>query len=182
MESLSELENNDSILSHCIDKKHQCELCDTVLDSYRCLKKQITDIYKDGNLYKCLDCIEIIHKETEIEHKCDSCGKLFGRFLSKLQRHIESVHERRKDHECNICGKCFSLRSILKKHLYNVHDVTKTTCKTCGRSFTTAKYLRMHATMHTAVHEVAVDYKCESCGKSFSYANGLKGHIKSRVN
>ena len=67
----------DSLTSHCVDKKHQCELCDKLFDSYRCLKEQITDINKDGSLYKCDDCIKIIHQETKIEPTCDSCGKTF---------------------------------------------------------------------------------------------------------
>ena len=54
---------DDSLTSHCVDKKHQCELCDKLFDSYRCLKEQITDINKDGSLYKCDDCIKIIHQE-----------------------------------------------------------------------------------------------------------------------
>ena len=39
---LLELVNvDDSLTSHCVDKKHQCELCDKLFDSYRCLKEQI---------------------------------------------------------------------------------------------------------------------------------------------
>ena len=75
---LLELVNvDDSLTSHCVDKKHQCEFCDKLFDSYRCLKEQITDINKDGSLYKCDDCIKIIHQETKIEPTCDSCGKTF---------------------------------------------------------------------------------------------------------
>ena len=48
-------------------------------------------------------------------------------------------------------------------------------CESCGKSFSTAQYLKMH--IHT-IHEGHKDYKCESCGKSFSQAGNLKTHIK----
>ena len=35
MENLLELGNDDSMTSHCVDKRHQCKLCDKFLDSYR---------------------------------------------------------------------------------------------------------------------------------------------------
>ena len=155
MESLSELENNDSIISHCIDKRHQCELCDKVLYSYRCLKEQITDVNKEGNLYKCEDCINVIHQKTKL-----------------------SVHERTNErYKCNNCGKFFSYQSRLKEHIRNVHDGRKDhKCGTCGKSFTSAGYLRMHAAMHT-VHQGNRDYKCDSCDKSFYQEGNLKRHI-----
>ena len=120
---LLELENiDDCLTSHCVDKKHQCELCDSILDSYRCLKKQITDIYKEGNLYKCEDCIKIIHQhqqqihqETKIEPTCDSCGKTFTKSIG-LRKHILRVHEGCKKYRCKNCGKCFFRQSGLRKH------------------------------------------------------------------
>ena len=178
MESyLLELGNvKDSMTSHCVDKKHQCELCDKLLDLYRCLKKQITDISKDGNLYKCEDCIKIIHQETKIEPTCESCGKTFTESIG-LKKHILAVHEGRKDHKCKTCGKCFAQQSGLRKHIKCVHDGRKDhKCGTCGKSFTSAGYLRMHAAMHT-VHQGNRDYKCDSCDKSFYQEGNLKRHI-----
>ena len=175
--------NDDSLTSHCVDKRHQCELCDKVLYSYRCLKEQTTDVNEEGNLYKCEDCIKIIHQhqqqidqEKKIEPTCDSCGKTFTKSIG-LRKHILRVHEGRKKYKCKNCGKCFFRRSGLRKHKKCVYDGRKDhKCDTCGKSFTTAGYLRMHATMHT-VHEGNKDYKCDSCGKSFHQEGHLKRHI-----
>ena len=180
MEKLSELVNHDdSTISHFVDKRHQCELCDTVLDSYRCLKKQLTDIYKGGNLFKCEECIKIIHQEDVIKrqqlgYKCASCGKTFTTKIC-WQRHIEAVHEGRKDHECKSCGKRFSQRSSMIQHIKHVHEGRKDyKCDSCGKSFSQAGTLRRHI---NTIHEGRNDYKCESCGKQFSQDGSLKRHI-----
>ena len=136
-----ELGNDDSLTSHCVDKRHQCELCDKVLYSYRCLKEQITDVNKEGNLYKCEDCINVIHQKTKLSvhertnerYKCNTCGKFFS-YQSRLKEHIRNVHDGRKDHKCDSCGKSFAKTGNLNIHINSVHNSQKTTNVTYVKS------------------------------------------------
>ena len=57
-----------------------------------------------------------------------------------------------------------------------VHGGKYFNCKSCGKSFSQAGYLKKH--IHT-VHEGLKDHKCEFCGKSFSEAGTLKKHIQT---
>ena len=52
--------------------------------------------------------------------KCNLCGKAYGQ-QNNLSRHIEIVHEGRKDFQCDLCGKEFSYKSHLERHKTNVH-------------------------------------------------------------
>ena len=60
----------------------------------------------------------------------------------------------------------------LEKLVKVVHEGQK--CDSCGKSFSTAQYLKKH--IHT-VHEGHKDYNCDSCRKSFHHAQQLKRHI-----
>ena len=54
-------------------------------------------------------------------HKCTKCPKAFHT-LSRLNGHIQCVHEGRRDHRCAECGKAFSTPGYLKTHIECVHE------------------------------------------------------------
>ncbi len=53
-------------------------------------------------------------------HCCDVCEKLF---LSKwdLRRHIQTVHEKRRNEKCFICQKTFGQKGTLNRHIRYIH-------------------------------------------------------------
>ena len=67
------------------------------------------------------------------------------------------------------------LLSIKEEKQFNyIHEgINNPKCDICGKSFSSAQYLKIHI---RTVHEGHKDYKCESCGKSFTQASTLKKH------
>ena len=57
-------------------------------------------------------------------------GVAFGQ-KSDLKRHIETVHEKRRDHVCGYCkGAAFGTASTLKAHISAIHLKIKRTRRT----------------------------------------------------
>ena len=53
-------------------------------------------------------------------HKCKHCEKTFTEDRN-LKRHIQTVHEGRKDYECNQCHNFFVSKQVLERHIQNKH-------------------------------------------------------------
>ena len=52
--------------------------------------------------------------------KCDQCGYV-ARDNSGLKKHMNIVHEKRKDFKCELCGDKFGASSNLYRHTKHVH-------------------------------------------------------------
>ena len=188
------LEND---LKYHIDKNHPtiaiCEFCGKSFNGAQNLKMHISIIHEGNKPFKSEsynNCKKLSTKPTErdthikivppdiIKNKCIICGKSFSNFKD-LNAHIDS-HDRRK---CQKCQIYFHSVADLKKHICN--GDTKHTCKTCGKSFSGAAYMKKHIHL---VHEgpdegykIAYykDHRCDFCGKSFTGAQCLKKHIRT---
>ena len=70
---------------------------------------------------------------------------------SVLKRHIETVHEKRRDHACPHCPSAFGVKSHLTKHIKVVHEKRRDhACGYCKDvAFGTAGTLKAHI---SAVH------------------------------
>ena len=65
---------------------------------------------------------------------CDSCGKSFSNPYN-LQRHINAVHEGRRDFICNICKKAYPEKRNLQAHISTVHERCRDhRCKYCDKT------------------------------------------------
>ena len=89
-------------------------------------------------------------KETKVKifHSCDICSKKFDS-KKDLRRHIEAVHEGKKENKCDFCGKAFFMKSRLEVHIKDIHGE--------GNREKT--------------------HKCKQCSKLYLSRNGLKNHI-----
>ena len=66
--------------------------------------------------------LKAIHEgNKKIEHKCDSCGKLFAN-AQILKKHGKNVHEGIKEYQCSTCEKAYVNQSDLKKHIKKLHS------------------------------------------------------------
>ena len=94
-----------------------------------------------------------------------------------MKKHIDGVHNGKKDHNCDSCGKSFSQAEDLKRHIYSVHNGKKDyKCDSCGKEFSLTANLKKHS---YTVHNDQKYHKCESCGKTFSQSGSLKVRINS---
>ena len=148
----------------------RCSMC-------KCMK--LLSLFKvrenTGKLLKtCIKCCE--------RFKCDKCDKKFS-IISKLQRHINTVHYKIKDYECSYdqCDSKFSENSDLQNHIKSVHEGRKDfecTYEDCDSKFSCNGNLQRHI---KGYHEGRKDFECtyEDCDSKFSENNNLQVHIKS---
>ena len=79
--------------------------------------------------------------------------------------------------KCDSCGKTFSSAKYLKIHINSVHNGQKDhKCDSCGKTFCYSGHLKTHFSL---VHNKQKDHKCDLCGKEFSQAGHLKKHINA---
>ena len=101
---------------------------------------------------------------------CNQCSKSFSN-PHNLQRHINTVHEGRKDFICKICNKAYCEAKNLKFHMFTVHEGKKSEyskaikkcedCEFASNSWNLKQHIR-------SVHEGRKDHKCGSCDKTYS--------------
>ena len=100
------------------------------------------------------------HKERQVI--CDICKHKFHSNRD-LTRHINSVHEGKKDVQCGSCGKFFTCSNTLKTHERCVHLKLKLyKCEVCKKSFTLADTLKKHKIW---AHSNDRPFVCQVCGK-----------------
>ena len=108
---------------------------------------------------------------NENVNKCEICEKIFSK-KEALKKHLIAFHNQKETlFNCNICSKSLQTYPILLRHIKTVHGQKNFKSKSCGKSFSSAGYLKKH--IYT-VHEGHKDHKCETCGKSFTGAQYLK--------
>ncbi|CAK8676218.1 unnamed protein product [Clavelina lepadiformis] len=107
-----------------------------------------------GKQYACTDCDKVFKLPLYLKqhmlsshdkpHKCEECGKGFGR-RSDLNRHMRGVHMRERPHCCNKCGWTFAEAGNLKHHMLAVHSKEKNfRCSVCSKCFSISSYLKTH--------------------------------------
>ena len=70
-------------------------------------------------------------KKPDLPIKCDICDKAF-REKSKLNKHIDAVHEEKKPFTSAQCEAKFAKKSHLDEHVSSVHDRKKPfECEIC---------------------------------------------------
>ena len=109
-----------------------------------------------------------------------------------MKRHLETVHEGRRDYKCNSCEKSYGSKQELDRHTHNFHEghencpkwcenrkkrLEDFICDSCGSSYSGALALDKHI---LEVHDGQMppkDHKCENCGKAFASKERLSVHV-----
>ena len=138
-----------------------------------------------GNKYSSMQSLKI-HKR--LVHSvndgavCYICG-LKLKSEANLRSHVQHIHEKinKKSYMCDKCGKSFVHKETFRGHMLNKHrasemddpKVKKSThaCRTCDKSYMTAKLLERHEQSHSG------GFPCNICKKTFAYKFNLKTHI-----
>ncbi|XP_058177158.1 zinc finger protein 501-like [Anopheles ziemanni] len=110
------------------------------------------------------------HQNAQGPYQCAICGKIFS-IPSSLYMH-EIVHNT-KEFECGQCGQTFHSKYARTKHIRLTHRAQAShVCPTCGKTYTTASYLREHMNLH----EDKPLHKCY-CGAAFKMKHYLYSHM-----
>ena len=94
---------------HKEEKQELCKHCDAVLPNSEALQKHMQDFH-------CKQMGEFYQKNPK---KCPYCGKWF----SRLKRHVDSIHLKKKSHVCQLCNMAFARPDVLKNHIKWKHGI-----------------------------------------------------------
>eukprot|EP01083_Nonionella_stella_P196415 722726_1 len=109
---------------------------------------------------------EEAYVSQESQYYCEECDKHFKRKWVHA-RHIEQVHQRKKNYECKRCHKQFYSKQECTRHFERMHEgKINHTCKECNATF----YAKHDYIRHVErVHENKFYYECNECQKTFYY-------------
>ena len=112
----------------------------------------------------------------DTNHPCGYC-EFSSKKKSNVNRHIKTVHEKRRDYKCSMCDYAAGARKDLSKHTKLVHEKIKDIkCEECDYKCSLVQHLTIHVKL---VHKRIREYECTICGKQLSTNNKLKKHIKA---
>ena len=124
---------------------------DLSVDNFKEKVDKNLQINQENANYICTSCNATFSEESEtINHVCDSKIK------------------------CEFCPKVFVNMHKMKKHVKNVHNSKKYTCKYCNHSLKVARELKIHI---IEKHEHQNGVKCDFCTKVFASESRKKQHI-----
>ncbi|XP_035712316.1 PR domain zinc finger protein 5-like [Folsomia candida] len=122
-----------------------------------------------------------IHEVTHLEQfarrifKCEICDQTFL-LKGYLQRHIQAVHENRRNHPCTFCDKRFSRSDNLRRHVEATHTGNEKihSCDKCNFRSHSKGTLAHHAKRHNPANR----RECYFCQKQFFYFSKLVTHCR----
>ena len=101
-------------------KKYVFDLHLSLVHGEKIEVKKETPICEDKNISE----KEFLKSAVAKPLKCDECHSVF-KTKQNLKRHIQSVHEGKKQHKCSICDYTFSQKGHVKQHIESVHGGKK---------------------------------------------------------
>ncbi|CAG0913352.1 unnamed protein product [Notodromas monacha] len=153
---------------------------------------QCTDVFPTKRAF--VRHFDMVHKATVACHVC-------GKFVKKLQQHLEYVHLKLGKYPCDVCGEKFVTQARMEKHACDVHGVPHHhMCEQCGLTFPSNVALCNHRAHHggavcpicskvikgtghhwlqdhiDGVHKRIKKYPCDMCGESFMYRSQVLSH------
>jgi uncharacterized C2H2 Zn-finger protein len=121
-------------------------------------------------------------RSNEKIFKCQRCSKSF-KTKSDLRKHVELVHEKKKNYTCGRCSKDFYSKPALIRHMATHEFANDSTSNSnrpfqcdideCGKFFKTKVELKSHKKTHDKSNRI----KCPKCLKELSNISNLRRHI-----
>ncbi|KAL1459332.1 hypothetical protein WDU94_011326 [Cyamophila willieti] len=136
--------------------------------------------------FRCEKCVQyFIREKALLKHKCyecNICGKIMNhkfRFQRHLRIHIQSdIKEKmptkwdRQRYECNHCSKSYTAKTILRRHIENVHYGLKYACPQCGKQYSTLRNCFNCSSLEEGEKET-----CPVCNKVFPITEYFRRHL-----
>ena len=155
------------------------------IKNYKCLYKTCGKYFaKSYFLNKHIDSVHksVIPKvqfDAPKGYQCNYCAEFFS-LARDFKKHMQKVHEDKKDHKCSICEKAFHVAYDLKQHIFEAHEEQKIfglkICEICGKSFKSRKAIQSHI---LSIHKRGTKYKCFMCEDSFDLLQNLRDHQRA---
>ena len=122
--------------------------------------------------------IDLSLENEEKFHVCKICNKSFNRGYH-LNRHINTVHKKKRAYKCPTCNFSTSRKDSLDRHINQTHTQEKTySCNECGMEFKQSGNLLRH----TETVHLKKKLECPYCRSLFSRKDSLNRHISSTHN
>lgn len=172
--------NNTPIISK--KRKFQCEICGKSLSCQNSLREHRIVIHLKNGSFKCDTCDKafpsapalkkhIVCHTTEKKYTCDTCGSAHKRH-SELINHVADMHVENNFLRCEVCFLNFKDKYTLKKHCFDDHADTITTCIICKNKLMTPLSIYHHCLKHSGARH----FVCDVCNRAFKTSSGLKAH------
>ena len=119
-----------------------------------------------------------LHYSSHHEKKifcCNECGKAFA-LKSVLKRHVNDIHIKNVKHSCDKCKKEYSSKSTLTLHIKAIHGGKRFICVMCNKEFTQVGNFKRH---QESVHE-GIKYQCTFCDYKATTKSSLETHNQSK--
>ena len=147
--------------------KYHCCLCRCNFETEDDLRKHDLEHHCNKDTYKCFDCeFTAANKKSLIEH-CSDKHKDSKTFKMRISNKAFVGYGYRKMKYCRHCDQIFLSADTLRKHLYQLHNITvpKNKCLICDRECEDERGFRSHM----ANGHVGLKIKCNGsfCGKLF---------------
>ena len=122
-----------------------------------------------------------VHDPNKTVHRCSSCQKEYASMFA-FRTHIAFHKAEQGELKCYVCSKVLPSKEEIFHHL-KVHsgarsvkdpNAKKHKCKSCGKTFFTAKDVRRHAVVHTKERQ----HMCHLCPQRFGRKDHLVRHIR----
>ncbi|XP_035712433.1 PR domain zinc finger protein 5 isoform X1 [Folsomia candida] len=149
------------ISTHTTEKAYICSTCRRSFSQRTAMQRhEVTHLAKSNpRNFKCELCPRTTHGKTD------------------LRRHVQNVHEHRKNHPCTFCDKIFSTASILRRHVEACHPTNTEKIHSCDKcEFMTSSKIRL--SNHVRRHNLANRRECYFCKKQFLYFSRLVRHFR----
>ena len=115
---------------HTHQNLHRCTICDERFPKFTQLRTHRRHVHSLGL--------------TEKKHTCKICNAKFVH-PNEVVKHVEIVHELKREHLCEVCGDKFHRVSALNLHKRKHTNERPYSCKVCRKTFARPDDCKKHA-------------------------------------
>jgi KRAB domain-containing zinc finger protein len=169
-------------------KDFWCMKCDKFFGWKESFDRHIKNFHSETReIFECKDCkmqffqkvgLEGHYKTVHLnllDHKCEICGKAYGR-KGSLYLHMKTHGEvESKPEQCPECKQMYKTKGSLLKHIQLEHMMLRPyVCGLCGETFKSQQKLSSHHMLHLNNPE----YLCDLCNRFFTTQDEVTDHIE----